>query len=45
LGEAIKVVVLSTTEGADKPLKYPTMFRNSSVLLINKSDLLPYAAE
>lgn len=42
LGEAIKVVVLSTTEGADKPLKYPTMFRNASVLLINKIDLLPY---
>lgn len=42
LGEAVKVVVLSTTEGADKPLKYPTMFRNASVLLINKTDLLPY---
>ena len=42
LGEALKVVVLSTTEGADKPLKYPTMFRNASVLLINKIDLLPY---
>lgn len=42
LGEAKKVVVVSTTEGADKPLKYPTMFRNASVLLINKIDLLPY---
>ena len=42
LGEALKVVVLSTTEGADKPLKYPTMFRNARVLLINKIDLLPY---
>jgi hydrogenase nickel incorporation protein HypB len=42
LGEALKVVVLSTTEGADKPLKYPTMFRNASVLLINKIDLLPH---
>jgi hydrogenase nickel incorporation protein HypB len=42
LGEAVKVVVLSTTEGDDKPLKYPTMFRNASVLLINKIDLLPY---
>jgi hydrogenase nickel incorporation protein HypB len=42
LGEALKVVVLSTAEGADKPLKYPTMFRNASVLLINKIDLLPY---
>lgn len=42
LGEAMKVVVLSTTEGDDKPLKYPGMFRNASVLLINKIDLLPY---
>jgi hydrogenase nickel incorporation protein HypB len=42
LGEAMKVVVLSTTEGADKPLKYPNMFRNASLLLINKIDLLPY---
>jgi hydrogenase nickel incorporation protein HypB len=42
LGEALKVVVLSTAEGADKPLKYPTMFRQASVLLINKIDLLPY---
>ena len=42
LGEAFKVVVLSTTEGDDKPLKYPAMFRNASVLLINKIDLLPY---
>ena len=42
LGEAAKVVVLSTTEGDDKPLKYPAMFRNSSVLLINKIDLIPY---
>jgi hydrogenase nickel incorporation protein HypB len=42
LGEAIKVVVLSTTEGEDKPLKYPAMFLNSSVLIINKIDLVPY---
>jgi hydrogenase nickel incorporation protein HypB len=42
LGEAMKVVVLSTTEGDDKPLKYPGMFRNASVLLINKIDLLPH---
>ena len=42
LGEAMKVVVASTTEGDDKPLKYPTMFRNASVLVINKIDLLPY---
>jgi hydrogenase nickel incorporation protein HypB len=42
LGEAAKVVVASTTEGDDKPLKYPAMFRNATVLLINKIDLLPY---
>ena len=42
LGEAMKVVVASTTEGDDKPLKYPGMFRNATVLLINKVDLLPY---
>jgi len=42
LGEAVKVVIASTTEGDDKPLKYPEMFRNASVLLINKIDLLPY---
>jgi len=44
LGEALKVVVLSTTEGDDKPLKYPVMFRNASVLIINKTDLLPYVS-
>ena len=42
LGEALKVVVLSTTEGDDKPLKYPAMFRSAAVLVINKTDLLPY---
>jgi hydrogenase nickel incorporation protein HypB len=42
LGEHIKVVVASTTEGDDKPLKYPAMFRNASVLLVNKIDLVPY---
>jgi hydrogenase nickel incorporation protein HypB len=42
LGEDTKVVVLSITEGDDKPLKYPAMFRNASVLIINKIDLLPY---
>jgi len=42
LGETAKVVVLSTTEGDDKPLKYPAMFRNSSVLIINKIDLVPH---
>ena len=42
LGEAMKVVVISTTEGDDKPLKYPAMFRNAAALVINKIDLLPY---
>jgi len=42
LGEAVKVVVASVTEGDDKPLKYPAMFRNASVMIINKVDLLPY---
>lgn len=42
LGEAMKVVIVSTTEGDDKPLKYPGMFINSSALIINKIDLLPY---
>ncbi|MGK2944507.1 MAG: hydrogenase nickel incorporation protein HypB [Desulfuromonadales bacterium] len=42
LGEDHKVVVLSVTEGEDKPLKYPHMFQASDLLLINKIDLLPY---
>jgi hydrogenase nickel incorporation protein HypB len=42
LGEELKAVVISTTEGDEKPLKYPGMFRCASVLLINKIDLLPY---
>jgi hydrogenase nickel incorporation protein HypB len=42
LGEAHKVVVLSVTEGEDKPLKYPDMFAASDLMLLNKSDLLPY---
>jgi hydrogenase nickel incorporation protein HypB len=42
LGEAARVVVLSTTEGDDKPLKYPAMFRTASALVINKIDLLPH---
>jgi len=42
LGEHHKVAVLSTTEGEDKPLKYPQMFHNSTVMLLNKTDLLPY---
>jgi hydrogenase nickel incorporation protein HypB len=40
LGEDMKVVLTSTTEGDDKPLKYPAMFRRSSVMVINKIDLL-----
>lgn len=42
LGEAHKVVVLSVTEGDDKPLKYPDMFHAADVMIINKTDLLPY---
>jgi hydrogenase nickel incorporation protein HypB len=42
LGEHVKVVVASTTEGDDKPLKYPAMFRNATALIVNKTDLLPY---
>jgi hydrogenase nickel incorporation protein HypB len=42
LGEHDKVMILSVTEGDDKPLKYPLMFQISSVLLVNKIDLLPY---
>ncbi|MGE0816145.1 MAG: hydrogenase nickel incorporation protein HypB [Vicinamibacterales bacterium] len=42
LGEDLKVVVLSVTEGDDKPLKYPAMFQRSAVLIINKIDLVPY---
>jgi len=42
LGEDAKVMILSVTEGEDKPLKYPLMFRLSRALIINKVDLLPY---
>ncbi|MDO9244059.1 MAG: hydrogenase nickel incorporation protein HypB [Rhodocyclaceae bacterium] len=42
LGEAGKVVILSVTEGEDKPLKYPDMFRAARLMLVNKCDLLPY---
>ena len=42
LGERAKVVILSVTEGEDKPLKYPHMFRASEVMLLNKIDLLPH---
>ena len=42
LGEALRVVVVSTTEGDDKPAKYPQMFAISQVMIVNKLDLLPY---
>ncbi|MHA6623203.1 hydrogenase nickel incorporation protein HypB [Pseudonocardia sp. DLS-67] len=42
LGESARVVIMSVTEGADKPLKYPHMFRTADLMLINKIDLLPY---
>jgi len=42
LGEAAKVAIISVTEGEDKPLKYPHMFRAAAICLINKIDLLPY---
>jgi hydrogenase nickel incorporation protein HypB len=42
MGEDHKVMILSVTEGDDKPEKYPLMFHESSVLLVNKIDLLPY---
>ncbi|HEX7364560.1 MAG TPA: GTP-binding protein, partial [Dehalococcoidia bacterium] len=41
-GEDFKIMMLSVTEGDEKPLKYPLMFRQSSLLLINKIDLLEY---
>jgi len=42
VGEDIKVMLLSIAEGHDKPLKYPLMFQESSVLILNKMDLAPY---
>lgn len=42
LGEDARVVVVSTTEGDDKPAKYPQMFATSQVMIVNKIDLLPY---
>ncbi len=42
LGEGARVVLVSVTEGDDKPLKYPAMFHSSDILVINKTDLLPY---
>jgi hydrogenase nickel incorporation protein HypB len=42
LGEAARVVLASVTEGADKPVKYPHMFRGADLVLVTKTDLLPY---
>ncbi len=42
LGEALKVVIISVTEGDDKPLKYPAMFHAADLCILNKTDLLPY---
>ena len=42
LGEARRVVIVSTTEGSDKPLKYPTILRDAHLCIVNKLDLLPY---
>jgi hydrogenase nickel incorporation protein HypB len=42
LGEAKRVVIISVTEGEDKPIKYPNMFMTSDLCIINKTDLLPY---
>jgi hydrogenase nickel incorporation protein HypB len=44
LGERAKVAIVSVTEGDDKPIKYPHMFRASEVLILNKIDLLPYVS-
>jgi hydrogenase nickel incorporation protein HypB len=45
LGQAVNVVALSVTEGEDKPLKYPVMFRKADLVLLTKVDLLPYLPE
>ena len=42
LGEKSRVVVISVTEGTDKPLKYPHMFAAANLVIVNKADLLPY---
>jgi len=42
LGEKERVVIISVTEGDDKPIKYPDMFHTSTLCIINKTDLLPY---
>lgn len=44
LGEQKRVVIISVTEGEDKPLKYPDMFATSDICIINKTDLLPYVS-
>lgn len=44
LGESDRVVVISVTEGSDKPIKYPDMFESSTLCIINKIDLLPYVS-
>jgi hydrogenase nickel incorporation protein HypB len=45
LGQAVNVVALAVTEGVDKPLKYPVMFRKADLVLVTKVDLLPYLPE
>jgi hydrogenase nickel incorporation protein HypB len=42
LGERLRVVVTSPAEGADKPLKYPPMFRAAHIVVLNKCDLIPH---
>ncbi len=42
LGESIRIVIASTTEGEDKPLKYPNMFQSAQICILNKTDLLPH---
>ena len=42
IGENVKIMILSTPEGADKPAKYPLMFQEASVMIVNKMDLMPY---
>ena len=44
LGEQCKVAILSVTEGEDKPIKYPHMFRAADIMILNKTDLLPYVS-
>ena len=42
LGESFKLAVVSTTEGDDKPIKYPMLFREAKAIVLNKTDLIPY---